>query len=67
MLVDKTKFGLVPYNHGNFYKFEETSSYWSFNEYQFSLLFIGQLATHLRHHSVYPYSDQYRKHCGGHV
>ena len=29
MLVDKTNFGLVLYNHANFYRFEETSSYWS--------------------------------------
>ena len=28
MLVDKTNFGLVLYNHANFYRFEETSSYW---------------------------------------
>ena len=34
MLVDKTIFGLVIYNHTNFYQFEETSSYWS-KEYQF--------------------------------
>ena len=30
MLVDKTNFGLVLYNHANFYWFEETSSCWSF-------------------------------------
>ena len=37
MLVDKTNFGfnLVIYNHANVYRFEETSSYWSVNEYQF--------------------------------
>ena len=29
MLADKTNFGLVLYNHANFYQFEETSSYWS--------------------------------------
>ena len=29
MLVDKTNFGLVLYNHANFYRFEKTSSYWS--------------------------------------
>ena len=27
ILVDKTNFGLVTYNHSNFYPFEETSSY----------------------------------------
>ena len=29
MLVDKTNFGLVIYNHTSFYPFEEPSSYWS--------------------------------------
>ena len=29
MLVDKTNFSLAFYNHANFYRFEETSSYWS--------------------------------------
>ena len=29
MLVDKTNFGLVIYNHANFYQFEKTCSYWS--------------------------------------
>ena len=29
MSVDKTDFGLVLYNHINFYRFEETSSYLS--------------------------------------
>ena len=29
MLVDKTNFGSVLYNHANFYRFEEISSYWS--------------------------------------
>ena len=27
MLVDKTNFGLVLYNHANFYRFEKTSRY----------------------------------------
>ena len=27
MLADKTNFGLVPYNHANYYRFEESSSY----------------------------------------
>ena len=31
MLVDKTKSGLVFYNHASFYRFEETSSYWLFD------------------------------------
>ena len=29
MLVDKTNFGSVNYNHTNIYRFEETPSYWS--------------------------------------
>ena len=29
MSVDKTDFGLVLYNHANFYRFEEISTYWS--------------------------------------
>ena len=29
MLVEKTNFGLVLYNHANCNQFEETSSYWS--------------------------------------
>ena len=29
MSVDKTDFGLVLFDHANFYRFEETSSYWS--------------------------------------
>ena len=46
MLVDKTNFGLVLYNHANFYLFEETSSYWSVKRIiSFSLLFIGQRST----------------------
>ena len=52
-VADKTIFGLVLYNSANFYRFEESSSYWSVKGISvFSLLFIGQPATHLRHHSV---------------
>ena len=29
MLVDKTNFGIVVYDHANFYRFEESTSYWS--------------------------------------
>ena len=44
MLVDKTNFGLVLYNHANFYRFEETSSHWSVRKISvFSLLFIRYL------------------------
>ena len=53
MLVDQTNFGLVLYNHTNMYRFEETSSYWLVKtNISFSLLIIGQPATHLWHHSV---------------
>ena len=68
MSVDKTEFGLVLYKHADFNRFEETSSFWSVEtntSISFSLLFIGQPATHLLHHSVSLYSDQYRKHCAG--
>ena len=52
ILVDKTNFGLVIYNHANFYRFEESFSYWSVKRISvFSLLFIDQSA-HLRHHNV---------------
>ena len=65
MLVDETSFGLVLYNHSNIYRFEEHLGIGQLNEYQFSLRFIGQSATHLRHHSVQLDSEQYRKHCAG--
>ena len=53
MSVDKTDFGLVLYNHAYFNRFEETSRYWSVEtNISFSLLFIGQPATHLLYHSV---------------
>ena len=36
MMADKTNFGLVLYNHANFYRFEETSIViGKLNEYQF--------------------------------
>ena len=53
MSVDKTDFGLVFYIEANFNRFEETSSFWSVEtNISFSLLFIGQPATHPLHHSV---------------
>ena len=39
MLVDKTNFDLVLYNHANFYRFEETSSYWSAKQISVFLCF----------------------------
>ena len=39
MLVDKTNFGSVLYNHANFYRFEETSSYWLFKRISVFLCF----------------------------
>ena len=39
MLVDKTICGLVLYNHANFYRFEETSSYWLGERTSFFLCF----------------------------
>ena len=52
ILVDKTNFNLGLYKHANFYRFEESSSYWS-------------MVTHIQHHSVWAYSDEYLKHCAG--
>ena len=39
MLVDKTNFGMVLYNHANFYRFEEISSYWSVERISIFLCF----------------------------
>ena len=39
MLADKTNFGLVFYNHANFYRFQETSIYWSFKRISVFLCF----------------------------
>ena len=39
MLVDKTNFGLVLYNHAKSYRFEETSSCWSVTRRSFFLCF----------------------------
>ena len=40
MLVDKTNFGLVLYNHANFNRFEESSSYWSAKRISVFLCFL---------------------------
>ena len=45
-------FGLVLYNHANFYRFEETYSHWSVKRISVSLLFIGQLEAQLTHHCI---------------
>ena len=43
IVVDKTFFGLMLYNHANFYQFSGTSRYWSVKSSSvFSLPFIGQ-------------------------
>ena len=39
MSVDKTDFGLVLYNHANFNRLEETSSYWSVKQISVFLCF----------------------------
>ena len=48
MLVETTNSGLVLYNHANFYRFEEASSYWSIKQISvFSLLgFTGGIGLH---------------------
>ena len=40
MLVDKTNFGLVLYNHADLYWLEETSSYWSVKRISVFLCFL---------------------------
>ena len=55
MSVDKTDFGLVRYNHANFYRFEVTFSYWSVKRISvfvcFSPVRITQSVGHLTHKS----------------
>ena len=48
MLIDKTNFGSVFYNHANFYRFEETSSYWSVKQIS---IFLGFSLVNQRHTS----------------
>ena len=40
-LVDKTNFGLAINNHANFYRFEETSSYWSVKQIEMFVRFCN--------------------------
>ena len=40
MLVDKTNFGLVLFNHANIYRFEESSNYWSVKRVSVFLCFL---------------------------
>ena len=67
MLVDKTNFGLVLYNHANFYRFEEISSYWSVERISIVLCFslVNQPHTSGITVNMYNCSDQYWKHCAG--
>ena len=46
MLVDKTNFGLMLYNHANFYRFGETSNYWSVKR---KAVFLCYSLINLRH------------------
>ena len=46
MLLDKTNFDLVLYNHANFYQLEETSSYWSVKQI---LIFLCFSLVNMRH------------------
>ena len=53
MLVDENDFGLVIYNHANFYRFEKISSYWSVKRISvFSAFHWSTSNTHIRHHGV---------------
>ena len=65
MLVAKTNFGLVLYNHANFYWFEETSSYWSVKQIS---VFLGFALVNQRHTSgitVYNHTVTNQRHCAG--
>ena len=53
MLVDKTNFGLVIYNHANFYRFEETSSYWAVKRISVFLCFSLVNQGHTSGNTVY--------------
>ena len=53
MLVDKTNFGLVLYNHANFYRFEKTSSYWSVERISVFLCFSLVIQWHTSGITVY--------------
>ena len=53
MLVDKTDFGLVLYNHANFYRFEESSSYWSVKRISVFLCFLLVKQRHISGITVY--------------
>ena len=52
-LVDKTNFGLVIDNHANFYRFEETSSYWSVKRISVFLCFSSVNQRHTSCITVY--------------
>ena len=53
MLVDETNFGLVLYNLANFYRFEETSSYWSVKRVSVFLCFSLVNQRHTSGFTVY--------------
>ena len=65
MLVDKTNLGLVLYNHDNFYRFDELSSYWLVKtNISFSVFFIGQPG-HTSGITVYNRTVTYIENCAG--
>ena len=47
MSTDKADFGLVLYNHANFYRFVETSSYWSVKRISIFLCFSSVNQRHI--------------------
>ena len=65
MLVNKTNFGLVLYNHVNFYRFEETSCYWSVTQISVFLCFSLVSQRYTSGITVYNRTATNRKHCGG--
>ena len=56
MLVDKTKFGIVLCNQTNFYRFEESSSYWSVKRISVFLFFSLVNQWHASGIAVYMYN-----------
>ena len=66
MLADKTYFDLVIYNHANFYRFEESSKYWSVKRISGFLCFSLVYQRHTSGITVYNRRvTNIRKHCAG--
>ena len=51
-LIRPMNIGFVSYNHANFYRFGETSSYWSIKRISVFLCFSLVNQRQLRHHTI---------------